>query len=156
MNDYYQTLGVSRDADPKTIKSAYRRLIKEYHPDRNSDPGAEEKFKKIQKAYEVLSDETKRADYDRYGHNAYEQQSDYQQRYQGAGTSNANSGFGGFNQGFYQTNVNSRMVKLKSMPWYLQIVMAIVIFFIIIGIVIFAIIGTILTAIFRLISSLFK
>ncbi len=157
MNDYYQILGVSRDADPKTIKSAYRRLIKQYHPDINKEPGAEEKFKQIQKAYEVLSDESKRASYDQYGHDAFEQQTNYQQNYQGAYQgAYSNGGFGNFGQDFYRTNVNSRMVKMKEMPWYMQILMAIAIFFIIIGVIVFAIIGTIISIIFRIISSLFK
>lgn len=68
MTDYYQLLGVSRDADAKEIKAAYRKLALKYHPDRNpGDKAAEEKFKQINEAYAVLSDEQKRARYDRYG-----------------------------------------------------------------------------------------
>jgi molecular chaperone DnaJ len=67
--DYYETLGVSRDADEATIKKAFRRLARELHPDVNShDPDAEEKFKEAAEAYEVLSDPERRATYDRYGH----------------------------------------------------------------------------------------
>lgn len=65
--DYYSVLGVSRDADKKAIKSAYRQLARKYHPDVNKDPGAEDRFKKIGEAYEVLSDDSKRQIYDRYG-----------------------------------------------------------------------------------------
>lgn len=66
--DYYDTLGVSREADGEEIKRAYRKLALEYHPDRNpDDKGAEEKFKEINEAYQVLSDEEKRAHYDRLG-----------------------------------------------------------------------------------------
>ena len=66
--DYYEILGVSRDADETTIKKAFRRLARELHPDVNShDPRAEEKFKEAAEAYEVLSDAERRATYDRYG-----------------------------------------------------------------------------------------
>lgn len=66
--DFYKTLGVERSADDKTIKKAFRRLAKQYHPDANpNNPGAEAKFKEINEAYEVLSDAEKRAAYDRFG-----------------------------------------------------------------------------------------
>jgi molecular chaperone DnaJ len=67
MADFYQTLGVARDADADTLKRAYRRLARQYHPDVNKDPGAEEKFKEIGRAYEVLSDPQSRARYDQFG-----------------------------------------------------------------------------------------
>lgn len=66
--DFYAVLGVSRDADDKTIKSAFRNLALKYHPDRNKDPGAEEKFKEIAHAYAILHDPKKRAEYDARGH----------------------------------------------------------------------------------------
>ncbi len=67
--DYYEVLGVPRDADQETIKRAYRRLARKYHPDLNpNDPEAERKFKELGEAYEVLSDKEKRALYDRFGH----------------------------------------------------------------------------------------
>jgi molecular chaperone DnaJ len=67
--DYYEVLGVSRDADDATIKKAFRRLARELHPDVNRhDPDAEDKFKEAAEAYEVLSDPDRRATYDRYGH----------------------------------------------------------------------------------------
>ncbi len=65
--DYYSTLGVSRDATPEDIKKAYRSMARKYHPDVSSEPDAEDKFKEINAAYEVLSDSEKRALYDRYG-----------------------------------------------------------------------------------------
>lgn len=70
--DYYETLGVSRDADQREIKKAYRKAAVVHHPDKNpDDPSAEEKFKELGQAYEVLGDEEKRAAYDRYGHAAF-------------------------------------------------------------------------------------
>ena len=80
--DYYQTLGVSRDASDDEIKKAYRKLAMKYHPDRNPDnKEAEEKFKTIQKAYEILSDREKRSRYDQFGQ---------------AGVDGNAGGFGGF------------------------------------------------------------
>jgi molecular chaperone DnaJ len=67
--DYYEVLGVSRDASPDELKKAYRKLARQYHPDINKDdPSAAEKFKEINEAYEVLSDSEKRARYDQFGH----------------------------------------------------------------------------------------
>ncbi len=65
--DYYKILGVSRDVDKDELKRAYRRLARKYHPDVNKEPGAEEKFKEINRAYEILSEPETRARYDRFG-----------------------------------------------------------------------------------------
>ena len=65
--DYYQILGVSRDAEKSDIKKAYRKLARKYHPDVNQDANAEDKFKEINEAYEVLKDKDKRQAYDRFG-----------------------------------------------------------------------------------------
>src|SRR3989338_3219086 len=71
--DYYEVLGVNRDASDEEIKKAYRKLAMKHHPDRNPDnPKAEEHFKEAKEAYETLSDGQKRAAYDQYGHAAFE------------------------------------------------------------------------------------
>src|SRR3990167_2369933 len=72
--DFYELLGIKRNADADDIKKAYRTLAMKHHPDRNpGDADAEKKFKEISHAYEILKDEQKRAAYDRFGHAAFEQ-----------------------------------------------------------------------------------
>src|SRR5256714_15149986 len=67
--DYYEVLGVSRDASEADIKKAYRKLARQYHPDRNpGDKAAEARFKEVQEAYDVLSDKSKKAKFDKFGH----------------------------------------------------------------------------------------
>ncbi|WP_040669399.1 DnaJ domain-containing protein, partial [Nitrolancea hollandica] len=89
--DYYKTLGVSRDADDKAIKAAYRKLARKLHPDVSKEAGAEERLKDVNEAYEVLKDPEKRAKYDRYG-------ADWE-RYQEAATSGAGAAPGGARAG---------------------------------------------------------
>jgi len=90
--DYYETLGVSRDADEKALKSAFRKLAMKYHPDRNPDDHtAEQSFKEINEAYDALKDPQKRAAYDRFGHAAFD------------GSGNGFGGGPGFNNDFAST-----------------------------------------------------
>src|ERR687886_2569787 len=70
--DYYQVLGVARGASDDDIKKAYRKLALQYHPDRNKEPDAAERFKEVTEAYQVLSDAEKRSLYDRFGHAAFD------------------------------------------------------------------------------------
>ena len=72
-HDYYETLGVARDSTPEAIKKAYRALARKHHPDVNpGDKTAEKRFKEVQQAYDILSDQEKRSLYDRYGNAAFE------------------------------------------------------------------------------------
>lgn len=87
--DYYEVLGVDRNATQEEIRKAYRRLARKYHPDVNKEPDAEEKFKEIKEAYDVLSDPQKRAHYDQFGHSDGMSDSGF-----GAGGFSADFGFG--------------------------------------------------------------
>ena len=89
--DYYEVLGVSRNADASSIKSAYRKLAMKHHPDKNpGDKKSEALFKEATEAYEILKDDEKRAAYDQFGHSAFE----------GRGSSQGQGGFGGFSGNF--------------------------------------------------------
>ncbi|AET37676.1 Mdj1p Ecym_1450 [Eremothecium cymbalariae DBVPG len=90
IRDPYETLGVSRDASTSQIKKAYYKLAKKYHPDINKDEGAEKKFHDLQNAYEILSDESKRSQYDQFGAAAFSQ----------GGAAGPGNGAGGFQGGF--------------------------------------------------------
>ena len=95
--DYYEVLGVSRSADDNTIKKAYRKLAKKYHPDTNGgDPKAEQKFKEVTEAYNVLSDKEKRKLYDQFGHAAFDGSAPGAGAQGGAYEGPFQSGFGGF------------------------------------------------------------
>lgn len=93
--DFYEVLGVSKSASPAEIKSAYRKLALEWHPDRNKAANANEKFKEINEAYAVLSDTKKKETYDQFGHAAFQPGA-------GGGAGQGPFGGGGFGQGPFQ------------------------------------------------------
>ncbi|WP_109524606.1 MULTISPECIES: DnaJ C-terminal domain-containing protein [Nocardia] len=93
--DYYEVLGVSRDADKDQIQQAYRKLARRYHPDVNADPAAEDRFKEVSEAYEVLSDPETKGRYDRFGADFRRVPQDYDERVGASG-----GGFGGVGGGF--------------------------------------------------------
>jgi curved DNA-binding protein len=101
--DYYEALGVPRTADADQLQEAYRRLARRHHPDVNKDPGAEERFKEVNEAYQVLSDPDTRARYDRFG-------PDFRQIPEGAEREAAGAGFGGFRGRGPQPGGRSRRV----------------------------------------------
>lgn len=103
--DFYDVLGVPKGASKEEIKGAYRKLALQYHPDRNKDPGAEEKFKQISEAYAVLSDDAKRQQYDNYGREGvYQRYGSEEDIFRGTDFSDVfrGTGFGGFEDIFAQ------------------------------------------------------
>jgi DnaJ-class molecular chaperone len=103
--DYYATLGVSRTATEKEIKSAYRRLARQYHPDVNKDPKATDRFKVINEAYDVLSDPKKRVKYDQLGSDweRIEREQEFARQYQSQPNAGAEAGYGGDFSDFFNT-----------------------------------------------------
>ncbi len=147
--DYYDILGVSKDADAKEIKAAHRRLVKQYHPDISKEENAEEKFKEIQTAFDTLSDPDKRAQYDRVGHDAFGQQSQY------GGARPGGAGFQGYAHNMGNT-ANVQFIRWQEFPLYKKILWVLLLivlgFFIVVGVVIF----TIFSLIINIITSLFS
>jgi molecular chaperone DnaJ len=92
--DYYEVLGVARDASEKDVKSAYRKLAMKYHPDRSDAPDAEERFKEISEAYAVLTDPDKRKQYDQFGHSGIDGRYTQEDLFRGANFEDLLRGFG--------------------------------------------------------------
>lgn len=131
--DYYSILGLEKNATSEEIKKAYKVLVKKYHPDINKEPGAEEVFKQIQKAYDVLGDEQKKEEYDQMGHNQY---SENQRRGNGYQTYADPRNWGA---GFQQ-------VKIK-LRWYHYILFALLAVFLLLIAVIWVIVYAVMTLI---------
>lgn len=115
--DYYEVLGVSKSASEDEIKKAYRSLAKKYHPDVSTEVNAEAKFKEVQEAYEVLSDSTKKSQYDQFGHAAFDQNFGRGQGFSGQGFEGFDFGdifsafFGGGARGQQQGSAQTRARK---------------------------------------------
>ena len=102
--DYYDVLGVNKSASPEELKSAYRKLAVKYHPDKNpGDKAAEDKFKEASEAYGVLSDKSKKENYDNFGHAAFEN---------GGGGRGGFGGFGGFSGADFQISLRISLETL--------------------------------------------
>ena len=99
--DYYELLGISKNSSQDEIKKAFRSLAKKYHPDINKDKNAEEKFKEINEAFQVLSDSQKRSQYDQLGHSAFNGQdfsgfNNFEEIFRNFGFEDIFEGFSGF------------------------------------------------------------
>jgi curved DNA-binding protein len=109
-DDFYQALGVARTASTEEIQQAYRKLARRYHPDVNKDPSAEDRFKEISEAYQVLSDPDTRKRYDRFGKDFRQIPEDYEERVGARAGQPGGSGFGGgrrvrYSQGFGDVDI---------------------------------------------------
>ncbi len=115
--DYYEILGIDKNATADQIQSAYRRLAKKYHPDLNHDPDAPEKFKEVTEAYEVLKDPQKRAQYDQFGHAAFDNNgaNGFQQGFNGFGNFSEGD-FGDINDIFSQFFGGGRTSRGRNVP----------------------------------------
>lgn len=122
--DYYDVLGISRNADAAAIKKAYRKLAKKYHPDTNQgNADAEKKFKEVTEAYDVLSDPKKKKLYDQFGQAAFDQSA------QGAqGTGQGFGGFGGFGRFHDDSRQDGeyREYHLKAATWMICLAISLV------------------------------
>jgi molecular chaperone DnaJ len=127
--DYYEVLGVQRNAAKDEIKDAYRKLAMQYHPDRNKAPEAEEKFKEISEAYAVLSDDEKRQQYDTLGHPGFDQRYTQEDIFRGADFSSIFRDLGGgfgdlfryFFGGGFEGGFNERVNRGQDLAYELEI-----------------------------------
>ena len=120
--DYYEVLGVQKNATDEELKKAYRQLAKKYHPDANPNnkEEAEKKFKEVNEAYEVLSDKQKRSMYDQFGHSG---PNGYSSDFSGFSGFDGFSGFGGGNGGFdvdYVEIVNNQLKRAENLETSLK------------------------------------
>ncbi len=147
--DYYEVLGVSRNANENEIKKKFRQLAKVYHPDISKEDNAEEKFKEIQEAYEVLSDPDKRQNYDTIGHD----------RYKASGSAYTNQEYESY---AYYSGAGSNFISFNIVEWFKKKSLLEKIIYIILGIILgffIAILGLfalLLYIIYKVLSSIIK
>ncbi len=156
MKSYYEILGVSDNADALTIKKAYRSLVKKYHPDIYKGEDRDTKFQEIQKAYDVLSDENKRAAYDRNGHSNYENSEKF-----GGGRPGGFQDFGGFsdfsdfsNFGGFSTYTSSS--RFSEIPFWKKLLLFVGLAILAIVVIVGFIIVNIVKLIIGIINEIFK
>lgn len=155
MKSYYEILGVSSNADNLTIKKAYRSLVKQYHPDIYKGDDRDTKFQEIQKAYDVLSDEDKRAVYDQRGHQNYEQSQKYGNGGPGFGGFNSYQDFSGF-ESFGGFGKQFKTVNFSDIPLWKKILVFVGLALLAIVIVIGFIVVSLVRAIIYIINQIFK
>lgn len=114
--DYYEILGVAKDTPKDQIKSAYRKLALKYHPDKNKDPGAEERFKELSEAYAVLSDDEKRSLYDRFGHQGVDQRFSQEDIFRNAHFEDVFGDLGSIFEQFFGFNLGARHSRRRGPP----------------------------------------
>lgn len=114
--DYYEILGVPKDIPKDQLKSAYRKLALKYHPDKNKDSGAEERFKEVSEAYAVLSDDEKRSLYDRFGHQGVDQRFSQEDIFRGAHFEDIFGDLGSIFEQFFGMNLGARHARRRGPP----------------------------------------
>lgn len=137
MKNYYEILGVPEDASQAEIKSAFRKLAKKYHPDISKDSNAEEKFQKVQEAYNVLGDAEKREQYDRYG-------ADY------VGTPQVDNYYNGFSR------VDVQLTRFSDLHWWQKLLLILGGILLVWLFLVIVVVGIVVYVVFQIIRFIFS